>query len=394
VDAGESSPVPARSATSVRAAMAVVGIAFGVVVVLLVRGGSEPLGPPVAEASPSPAALTNGIVVYAAPADEGAARLWLWDLAGDVVRRGPLVPQPDGLVNVGSSGYGWIGITTTFTEGMRQAAVLDSFDPGAAAERVGFGDIVAWTREGRTVVLVDRGPIGPGCRREIEVVAIHVAGEGSEGLFDEAICGDVRSVGRTSLGFFATLHRPDGADIVGLGYRDAGVVLPGHALIGISPGGEMLVTPAGGSIPGGSDVPEPDPPPTEVRGPASLFSQFGGRPQAYLVGGEPFIVDRVLAYAPGSVEALVVGRPVGREPAAWALPLHPDAQGSLEPVRLGPIDGFTSAAYAADGTAFVVTGVRLWVVRDDRLMPLHLPDDAPLPRGPVVWVLREPLTQL
>lgn len=391
-DGHQRAPAPIRSATSLRAVVAVAVIAFGLVGALLVAGAPRPR-PTDAATSPSPAGLTNGILVYAAPAGEGAARLWLWDLTADVVRRGPLVPEPLGLHTVGSPGYGWVGITADAGDGRGEAVVLDSLERDARGRTIGTADVVTWTREGRSVVLVERRALRDGCRRRITIDAVHVDADGSEDLLDAAVCGDVPSVGRTSLGYFATRQRPGGADVIGLGYRDAGVVLADHALVGISPGGEMLVTPASslgsGSAPAGSD-----PPPVDVRGPALLFDQFGGLPHRYLVEGAPFVVDRVLAYSPGSLEALVLGRRSGGEAGVWSIPLRPDERGRLEPIRLGPADGFTAASYAADGTAFVLTAVRLWVVRDERLMPIDLPPTAPVPLGPIVWVLREPLTQL
>lgn len=382
---------PVRRTTSLRAVVAVAATAFGIVLVLLLRGGPDPLDPPGVLASPSPAGLPNGILVYAAPAGEGAARLWLWDLVANEVRRGPLVPEPISLHNVGSPGYGWIGVTAAAPDGGREAAVLDLLDAAARADLIGSADAVSWTREGATTVLVDQSPAAGGCRREVRVVAVHVDVEGSEVLLDDEVCGEVVSVGRTSLGYFATRLRPGGADIVGLGYRDAGVVLEGHALLGISPGGEMLVTPGRG-VPGQSEA--PDGAPSDVTGPALLFEQFGGDPVPYVVRGDAFTIHRILAYGPGSVEALVLGRPRGEDPGVWWIPLRATDERSLEPIRLGSADGSTAAAYAADGTAFVLSGVRLWVVRDDRLMPLDLPEGAPFPRGPIVWVLREPLTEL
>ena len=72
----------------------------------------------------------------------------------------------------------------------------------------------------------------------------------------------------------------------------------------------------------------------------------------------------------------------------------PGGNGPRTARSVGVVRGSTDAAYAADGTAFVVTGGRLWEVRDHRMEPLDLPEGSPAPTGPVAWIVREPLTEL
>jgi hypothetical protein len=370
---------PIRSPASARSVLTAVGVAFAVVALLLARGGAEPAGPgrrTASDPSPTSPELPNGILVYAAPAGRGASRLWLWDLTERVVRRGPLIPRPAELTNIASPGYGWIGLTATAPGGGQQALALDALGPGARAGRIGAGEVVAWTRGGGSVVLVDQGRVRGRCTRDVRVTVIHLDVDGSEVVLDRPLCGEVTAVGRTSLGHFAGLVGPDGADIVGLGYQDAGVLLQDHRLLGVSPGGEMLVSSTGS---GGS---------------ALVYEQFRGRPVRYVVGGVPFAIDRVLAYGPGSAEALVVGH-AGDERGVWSVSLRPDDRKPLEPTELAPGEGAAAwAAYASDGTAFVLVGARLSIAHDGDLVELQPPDGAPALHGPIVWILREPLTRL
>jgi hypothetical protein len=340
----------------------------------------------------------TGILVYAMAEGGGSARLWRWDLVSGEVRKGPLIRDPVELVNVRSPSFGWLGITSDRGQGVLEASVLDSLEVGAEPERLGRGTIVTWSRQGATALLVDRGPPSDGCRRTVSVSAAHVDRPERERVLRGTLCGDVLSVGRTSIGHFLTRLGPGGVDVVGVGYSDAGVLLPDHGLIAVSPGGDMIVTP-------GADLPSTGPAPAEagtggsvpsilVTGRALLYSQFRGPPVPYLVRGVPLRVDKVLAYGPGASVALVVGRVGDDRPGIWELPLLVSGDGSIRPRKLGSDGGYTFAAYANDGTAYVATGGWLYVLRDDVLKLLLVPEGAPTPAGPLAWIVQEPTTDL
>jgi hypothetical protein len=135
-------------------------------------------------------------------------------------------------------------------------------------------------------------------------------------------------------------------------------------------------------------------PPILVTGRALLYSQFRGPPVPYLVSGVPLRVDSVLAYGPGASVALVVGRVGDDRPGLWELPLLVSGDGSIQPRKVGSDGGYTFAAYANDGTAYVATGGWLYVLRDHVLRLLLVPEGAPTPAGPLVWVVQEPMTDL
>ncbi len=381
--------------TSSRSVFATVVAVVSVILVLVSRGAPDPS--PMRDTSVGPPGGSTGILVYAMADGGGSARLWRWNLASGEVKRGPLIPYPVELVNVRSPSFGWLGITSDRGRGVLEASVLDSLEVGAEPERLGRGAIVTWARPGEAL-LVDRGPRSGGCRRTISVSAAPVDRSGRERVLRETLCGDVLSVGRTSLGHFLTRLGPRGVDVVGAGYSDAGLLLPDHGLIAVSPDGDMIVTPS-------ADLPSIDPAPAEdgsgrnlapmrVTGRASLYGQFRGPPVPYLVGDVPLQVDEVLAYSPDAWVALVVGRVGEGRPGLWELPLLASGDRSIQPRWVGSDGGFTFAAYADDGTAYVATGGSLYILRHHVLKPLDGPERAPTPAGPLAWMVQEPIAHL
>jgi hypothetical protein len=375
----------------------VVGVVFAVLLFVLSRGGPEAgTGP-----SPEPRPLAHrsgGVLVYSVPDGHGNARLWLWDLATDQVRKGPRVAEPSAIVNVETPAYGWLGITSDLGPGVEEASLLDSLEPGARPESLGRGDLVTWAGQGDSVVLVDRGPLLDGCRREITVTPVGVETGRRPPILHAERCIDVLSAGRTTIGFFLTIDGPTGIDVVGAGYPDAGLLLRDHGVIAISPSGSMLVTPSAQFVPavvatrpGNGEF---DPPPIPVAGAASLFSQFRGRPVPYLVNGIALRIDRVLAWAPDGGRALVVARLGSEGPGLWSVPLVVSGAPSLSATYLVRVRGFTAAAFASDGTPFVFTDGRLWELGTDAMSPLRVPLGAPPPGGPIAWIVREPLAGL
>lgn len=384
----EARPAPSNP----RTILLMAGAVFAIVASLLARGSLDP-GPSPA-AGPSPVPLqTGGRLIYTVPVGDGMARVWRWNLATDEVSKGPLVPAPVTLVNVRSAGHGWLGVTSLMRSGAQQASLLDSLAPGAAVEWVGSGDIVTWTRRGGTVLLVDRGPSLGGCRRDVDVTAVEVGQPGVETVLHETICGDVLSVGRTSVGYFLTVLGRDDVNVVGTGYEDAGLLLAHHGVIDVSPGGQMLVTPATEFLPEQLSS-EPDAPPLRVSGEASRYRMFGGRPVDLLADAAPLRIERVLAYTDGGTRALVIGRQGLDGDALWEVPIGIAGSEPAIPRYVIQVRGSTAATYANDGTAFVLTDDRLWHLRENRLTALKLPDAAPGPDGPIAWIVREPVTGL
>jgi hypothetical protein len=285
-------------------------------------------------------------------------------------------------------------VTSDDGSGTREASLLDSLDPDARSEPIGNGDIVTWTRRGSTVLLVRRGPLLDACRRRVDITAVTVGGLGAETILRDTICGDVLSVGRTSVGYFLTIVGEGDVNVVGVGYEDAGVLLPHHGVIDVSPGGQMLVTPGTEFLPAHPSPVGRNGPPIQVSGEASRYRLFGGMPVDLLPDAAPLRIDRVLAYADGGTRVLVVGRQGRDGPAVWEVPLGITGTEPAIPRYLLQVRGSTAAAYAIDGSAFVLTDARLWHVERDRLTALDMPPGAPTPDGPIAWIVREPVTGL
>ena len=388
-------PSEGRSVTtSSRSVFTTVGTVFSVILVLLSRGGPHP--GPRREAAVVPPGGQTGVLVYATAVGGGSARLWRWNLASGDVKKGPLIADPVELVNVRSSSFGWLGITSERGQGVLEASVLDSLELEAEPERLGRGTIVTWARSGEAL-LVDRGPPPDGCRRTVSVSVAHVDRPGRERVLRETLCGDVLSVGQTSVGHLLTRLGPNGVDVVGAGYSDAGLLLSDHAVISVSPDGHMIVAPS-------ADLPSIDPAseggsgrsraPIRVNGRASLYGQFRGPPVPYLVGGAPLQVDEVLAYGPDAWVALAVGRVGDARPGLWELPLLATGDPSIQPRWVGSHGGSTYATYADDGTAYVATGGSLYVLRHHALKLIDGPARAPTPAGPLAWIVQEPIADV
>jgi hypothetical protein len=371
-----------------------VGVVFTVLAFLLARGRSPDIESMRISPSPPVRYQSGGLLVYSASDGQGATRLWRWNLSTGTVAKGPLIREPIAMVNVGSAENGWLGLTSDLGNGVHEAVVLDSLDPGAEVASLGRADIVTWVSQGTSAVFVDRGPLLDGCRREISVSVEEVGIARRHVVMHDTLCGDVLSAGRTSIGYFLTKQGLGRVDVVGEGYPDAGVLLEDYGVIAISPGGDMLVTPGTEFLP--AIVPtrpatgEYDPPPSWVAGQASAYRQFNGDPIPYVVRGVALRVDEVLGFAPGGTMALVIGRLGGDSPGLWELPLGVARVESTTARYIAEVGGSTAAAYANDGTAFVVTDGRLWMLRNHRLTPLEVPDGAPMPDGPLAWIVREP----
>lgn len=371
-----------------------VGVVFAVLAFLLTRGGGPDIEPMRVSPSPPARQQSGGLLVYAGPVGQGATRLWRWNLLTGTVAKGPLIREPISMVKIGSAEDGLLGLTSDLGNGVHEAVVLDSLDPGDEVASLGQADIVIWAREGAAAVFVDRGPLLDGCRREISVSVVHVGVERRDVVMHDTICGDILSAGRTSIGYFLTKQGLGRVDVVGEGYPDAGVLLEDYGVIAISPGGDMLVTPGAEFLP--AIVPtrpvtgDYDPPPLWIAGRAFAYRQFSGPPVPYVVQGAALRVDEVLGYAPGETTALVIGRLGGDRPGLWELPLGVARVESTTARYVAEVGGFTAAAYANDGTAFVVTEGRLWGLRNHRLTPIDVPEGAPEPNGPLAWIVREP----
>jgi hypothetical protein len=337
---------------------------------------------------PVPRRSQEGTIVYASDLGDGTSRLWRWDLATGETQLGPRVRDPVELVNADTADDGWVGVTSRTGSSVLVGSVLRAMTPDAHADPLVRGDIVAWGPGGVDVVAVGRTPIGGGCRRHVTIDKAELLPETHARLFEADLCGDVLSVGRGGILTFFTIQRRDrvAIDYVGVGRPHR--VLPGYAMIGASPLGDLLVVPGSDLLqftvaPFGTRL-DPDRPPTGVFGTALFFRGLAIAPIPYGEDADRFQIGRVMAWTPDGLTALVAGS-LGDQAGMFEVDGGPG--GGLRPPRfVGRLEGLTWATYAADGTAYVSSDAGISAVVDGRLVPLELPETAATPTGPIVWI--------
>jgi len=117
-----------------------------------------------------------------------------------------------------------------------------------------------------------------------------------------------------------------------------------------------------------------------------LFFQ-GQRPTrvtSYGVGDEGFAIERVLAWSPDALTALVVGR-LGDRRGVYELDAGP-AVGQRVPRYVGTAAGYPYATWTSSGVAILQTRDGLFVLTPRASVRMPAPADAPAPLGPMVWI--------
>jgi hypothetical protein len=264
--------------------------------------------------------------------------------------------------------------------------VLRFLGPNDRVTPILSGDLVSWGPRGDSVVAVRRGPERPVCRRRVSIaLAKLVPAHRERQYLAPNLCGDVLSVGRDENVTYFTLQRRDRVGIVYAGVRTVHDVLGGHALISVSSASDLLVVDANGFIDAGKGPLRPDEGPAPAPGAALFFRGLEMRdPIRFASGGVPFALDRVLAWSPNALVALVTGR-LGSREGIFQLQVGPDPR-PRAPRYVGPGPGLPYASFISNGTAFVETPNGLFLDENGRLAPLAPPTDAPAPSGPIVWI--------
>ena len=333
-------------------------------------------------------AALSGTLVYAQDLGEGESRLWRWDLAAGTVVGGPRVHDPVELVDARGADEGWVGVTSRLSQTELQASVLRFLDPSERAAPLVRGDLIAWGPDGDGVVAATRSPLVGDCRRRVAVTYVRLLPLERDRQFDGNLCGDVLSVGRGGVVTYFTLQRGDEVRVAFVSVGAVRTVLRDFAMIGASPVGDLVVVPSSGLPPEplaplGTRI-DRDRPPSGVFGTALFFRGLDTTPIPYGRGVDRFQVDRIMAWTPDGLTALVAGR-LGDRTGLFEIDGGPG--GGLRPPRsVGPIDGLTWATYGDDGTAFVSSESGISIVRDGRLVPLEMPTSAAAPSGPIVWM--------
>jgi len=330
----------------------------------------------------------SGTLVYAEDLGDGTARLWRWDLAAGTAEPGPRVKDPIELVDARGADAGWVGVTSRVSHTELQASVLRFLDPTEHAAPLVKGDLIAWGPDGAGVVSAARSPVRGDCHRRVSVRYVQLLPRTREPQFSSDLCGDILSVGRSGVVTYFTLQRGHEIRIVYVSVGLAHTVLRNFAMIGASPTGDLLVIPSSALPPQpiaplGARI-DNHRPPTGVFGTALFFRGLDTTPIPYGSGADRFQIDRVMAWTPDGLTALVAGT-LGERTGLFEIDGGPGG-GLRAPRFVGPIDGLTWATYADDGTAFVSSDHGISIVRGGRLVPLEVPATAAEPSGPLVWI--------
>jgi hypothetical protein len=330
----------------------------------------------------------GGTLVYAEDLGDGTSRLWRWDLASGTAEPGPRVQDPVELVDARGADDGWIGITSRLSRTELQASVLRFLDPSERAAPIVRGDIISWAPHGAGVVAAERSPLEGDCRRRVSVTYVQLVPRDRQRQFARNLCGDLLSVGRGGVVTYFTLQRGNEVRVAFVSLGLVRTVLRDFAMIGASPVGDLLVVPQSALprtplAPFGTRI-DRDRPPTGVFGTALFFRGLDTTPIPYGRGGDRFQIDRIMAWTPDGLTALVAGR-LGERTGLFEIDGGPGG-GLRAPRFVGPIEGLTWATYADDGTAFVSSDAGISIVRGGRVVPLEVPPTAAAPSGPIVWM--------
>ena len=313
----------------------------------------------------SPAGLT-GTLVWAEGDGHGRARLSSWDLATGGFRQGPMIGEPDALVDASTIGRGALGVISAMPDGSSRATLYRGLASGQPAEPLIRGAVVSWQSGATHVIAVRSAQARDTCAQRSSILSLDLISGTRTHELD--VCGAVPAIARAGATTFFT-HRSAGrARIDYVGFHRVHTVLEGYRLLGVSFASDLIVT-----KPGSQGV--------------GLFWQGNlGAPEPFSVAAVPLRVDRVLAWSPDASIALVQGA-LGARSGVWALHLGAGPEGvPREPVLVTQTDGAAWATYALDGTAFILTRGQVRAYDGDGLRSLEPPPGAPTPSGPVVWL--------
>jgi hypothetical protein len=336
----------------------------------------SPAPPSIAHRSPF---ALHGALLFSVEEKGRVSRLYRWDLASGRLETGPEISSLVSLVDVSGARHGWIGVTSRLRGGGLRASVLRSFGAEVRPTTLLTGDLLAWGDDGGSVVAARHGPTIIGCAHEESILARDVASGMGETEYRASTCDRVRSIGRSIGVTYLTLGHAGRTSVEFVGYRVLHEILSGHSLVSVSATNDMVVVPSGdrGGTPTGA---------TSLGAATAIFFRgVGGLdPLPFADGVQPLEMSSFLAWSRDASTALVDGR-LGLRDGIFELSTGPGTVPRL-PIYVSRIPGPAWATYADDGTAFVSTGGQIYALHDHTMDPLSMPSDAPIPRGPLVWV--------
>jgi hypothetical protein len=310
-------------------------------------------------------APASGVLVYSVSLPSGTTQLYRWDVATGVVSAGPKIPGLDSLSPTADPG--WVGVSRVLPSGQMEAAVLKTVTPGAVLKPLVTGRYVAFDASGTSAVSVDEGPATEGCNNRMTVDVREIAVGVEQVQYRRHTCAFVLSVARAGGTTFLSMVRGHQLSIDFVGYRVLHQILAGHKLESISSANDMLVVPDRGLS-------------------ARLFFRGTGAldPIPIGEGNLPLNLAFVLAWSPDASTTLVVGQ-LGSQVGIYEVEVGPGVSPRV-PRFVASLPDRAWASYAADGTAYVSSGGRIFTLRGGRMTALVMPEGAPAPDGPVLWL--------
>jgi hypothetical protein len=328
-----------------------------------------------------------GSIVYTARTADGQTRLYRWDLVADVVRRGPVVRNLVGLYDASAAHPGWVGESSASPSGGVDVGVFKFLGPDDAALPLGHGTVAGWEAGGADAVvgtMIDRvGDCG-----QLHIVLIHVATLRQETTGKERVCATLDGVAQGQTLTYLSLGRGSDTRIVQTSISRLRPVLSHAHLESLSPADDMIVTLHPSSLssqPQGAALyfrgPASQDPTPFALGDPTLSSPTPSEPKPVY---SPFVLDRVLAWAPDGSEALALGSAGGRT-GFFRLESAPPEGATQPALYVGPATGYADALYTAT-TRMVFSDGHFSRVLDGSTTTFPLPPGAPVPTGPMVWV--------
>jgi hypothetical protein len=366
----------------------VVGLATVVGVTLaafLFVRASTPPSPGAAGSAPTTGrpALSGVLVYTAAAAGPGWSRLWIWDLAADSVREGPLVTNPQQLVELAQVGSGRIGFTSRVGGG-EEAWVLRDLAPAGHANPVLRGQRIAWSPGG---VVVDAASVHPsaGPCGHLSIRAYLVTQKTRQTRYEGRVCGRLAGFSRSTVLPFVALAANGGMTIDMVGNDSRLPVLRDHYLFGASTAGDFLVEPM--SCIG----PAADPASSHCSG-LQLFFPTPDRPPPLNIGvaGERMLAERVMGWTHDATAAYVLGTTVGGRRGLYKVAVSPIARPPDPELLFPTASGNIELAETFDGRLIVAQNGSFATAEGGALVPLTPPPAAPGPDGPMVWLAALP----
>ena len=320
-----------------------------------------------------------GKLVYVARGDGGRPSLWVLDLFGGEAGAGPSVPDTTiELVDASGIGSDWLGLVWRAPNGAVRASVVHGVTPGSGSSELARGDLVAWGPHGRSLVVARNGSGSQACPPVRMTLVFVATGDVGWSFHDPGFCGPVTSLSRSVAATYLTAPSGDRYGVYLTGQVGGPHLLfEGLSLVSGSPVSSFVLRPADDA------AVDPDP------GAGALLGWNGiGGPISLGRGDDPLVVERVLAWSPDGALVALVGT-LGTTSGVFVVETG-SGTGQREPAFVDLGQEVSDATFDAAGALYLVAEAELFVYRagaeGGTAAALELPQNAPPPEGPIVWI--------